>query len=79
LRARFHQYKYKQTEPCIHSQKKGNHYFGMMAHHGIDSDSGLELAVRGISDRVDDVIEDKYDAAQCPVCYVQPQDDLGNG
>jgi hypothetical protein len=35
--------------------------------------------VRGISDRVDDVIEDKYDAAQCPVCYVQPQDDLGNG
>ncbi|MDP3708353.1 MAG: IS5 family transposase [Polaromonas sp.] len=48
----------KARDPEMHSSKKGNQwYFGMKAHIGVDSDSGLVHTVRGTSGHVGDVTE----------------------
>lgn len=50
--------KNKARDPEMHSSKKGNQwYFGMKAHIGVDSDSGLVHTVRGTSGHVGDVTE----------------------
>ena len=47
-----------ERDPEMHQSKKGNQwYFGMKAHIGVDTDSGLVHTVRGTSGNVGDVIE----------------------
>jgi len=48
----------KARDAEMHSSKKGNQwYFGMMAHIGVDADSGLVHTVRGTSGHVSDIAE----------------------
>jgi IS5 family transposase len=48
----------KARDPEMHSSQKGNQWhFGMKAHIGVDSDSGLVHTVRGASGNVPDVLE----------------------
>ena len=45
-------------DPEMHASKKGNQrYFGMKAHIGIDTESGLVHTVRGASGHVSDIAE----------------------
>ena len=47
-----------QRDPEMHQTKKGNQwYFGMKAHIGVDSQSGLVHTVKGTAANVNDVIE----------------------
>ena len=46
----------KKRDPEMHSSKKGNKwYFAMLAHIGVDTDSGLVNTVRGTAGHVADV------------------------
>ena len=48
----------KKRDPEMHSSKKGNQWhFGMKAHIGVDSESGLVHTVRGTAAHVSDVTE----------------------
>ena len=50
--------KCKARDPEMHSSQKGNQWhFGMKAHIGVDSESGLVHTVRGTSGNVHDVLE----------------------
>lgn len=47
-----------ERDPEMHQCKKGNQwYFGMLAHIGVDADSGLVHTVRGTNGNVSDVVE----------------------
>ena len=45
-----------ERDPEMHQSKKGNQYFGMKAHIGVDAESGLVHTVRGTSGNVHDVV-----------------------
>jgi IS5 family transposase len=57
--------KNKARDPEMHSSQKGNQWhFGMKAHIGVDSESGLVHTVRGTSGNVHDVLEANSRAAR---------------